>query len=40
MAKWLGNWTFRYSAAASIYVIGAFVVIADVALSRSLPPVE
>lgn len=36
-AKWLGNWTFRYSAAASMYVIGAFVVIADVALSRGVP---
>ncbi|PYY40853.1 hypothetical protein DEJ32_05675 [Curtobacterium sp. MCPF17_046] len=32
--RWLGNWTFRYSASASMYVLGAFIVIADIALSR------
>jgi hypothetical protein len=32
--KWLGIWTFRYSAAASMYVLGAFVVLADIALTR------
>ena len=32
--QWLGNWTFRYSAAGSMYVIGAFVVLADIALTR------
>lgn len=35
-AQWLGNWTFRYSAAGSMYVIAAFAVIADVALSRGV----
>jgi hypothetical protein len=33
--EWLGVWTFRYSAAASIYVVAAFVVVVDVALRRA-----
>ncbi|NII42225.1 hypothetical protein E9228_002883 [Curtobacterium flaccumfaciens] len=33
--KWVGMWTFRYTAAASMYIVAAFVVVVDVALLRA-----